>query len=238
MTTIEESICKLQDKLQGIPKKFAFLGGSVLSLLITERSVDAIRVTKDIDVVMDIQSRKEFHSVDAMLESIGFKHDTREDAPICRWICDGITVDVLPIQEDVLGWNSKWFDSALDNAEIRTIAGKSVRIISAPYFVALKLEAFEDRGKGDFLMSTDFEDIICLFNGRGTIVDEISASGIVRDGLAKKFKEYLKSSDLEDAVEGFVQTERNPEQCKRRIMSRFASVASLVVSIKGLDNSI
>lgn len=227
MTVIEESICKLQDKLQGVPKKFAFLGGSVLSLLITDRTVDAIRVTKDIDIMMGIKSRKEYHRIDEMLESLGFKHDTREDAPICRWIYDGITVDVLPIQEDVLGWNSKWFDSALDNAEIMTIAGKPVRIISAPYFVALKIEAFEDRGKGDFLMSTDFEDVICLFNGRSTIVDEISASATLRDGLSKRFKEYLKSSDFEDAVEGFVQTERNPDQSKRRILSRFAAVASL-----------
>lgn len=226
MTVIEESICKLQDKLQGVPKKFAFLGGSVLSLLITDRRVDAIRVTKDIDIMMDIQSRKEYHSIDEMLERLGFKHDTREGAPICRWVCDGITVDVLPIQEDVLGWKSKWFESALDKAETRILEGRSVRVITAPFFVALKLEAFEERGKGDFLMSTDFEDVICLFNGRSSIVEEIAASDVLRDGLAEKFKEYLKSTDLEDAVEGFVQTERNPEQCKKNILSRFAAVAS------------
>ena len=45
--------------------------------------------------------------------------------------------------------------------------------MSPPYFVALKLEAFEDRGSRDFLYSTDFEDVICLFNGRESIVEEI-----------------------------------------------------------------
>lgn len=227
MTTIEEAICKLQDKLQGVNKRFAFLGGSVLSLLITDKSVDSIRVTKDVDVMMDIKSRKEYHGVDEMLERMGFRHDTREDAPICRWICEGVTVDVLPIQEDVLGWNSKWFDAALDHAQTIVIDGRSIPVIAAPYFVALKLEAFEDRGNGDFLTSTDFEDVICLFNGRPSIVEEIAATNDLREGLAKKFRVYLQSQDIEDAVEGFSQTERQPDRCKNMILKRFAEVAAL-----------
>lgn len=227
MTSIEAAICKLQDKLTGVNRRFAFLGGSVLSLLITDKTVDSIRVTKDVDVMMDIKSRKEYHGVDEMLERMGFRHDTREDAPICRWICDGVTVDVLPIQEDVLGWNSKWFDAALDHAESIMIEGRTVPVIAAPYFVALKLEAFDDRGEGDFLTSTDFEDVICLFNGRPSIVDEIAASKVLRDGLAAKFRTYLQSRDVEDAVEGFALTERQPERCKRAILERFTAVAAL-----------
>ena len=227
MTAIEEAICKLQDKFQGVNRRFAFLGGSVLSLLITDKTVDSIRVTKDVDVMMDIKSRKEFHGVDEMLERMGFRHDTREDAPICRWICEGVTVDVLPIQEDVLGWNSKWFDAALDHAETIVIDGRAIPVIAAPYFVALKLEAFEDRGKKDFLTSTDFEDVICLFNGRSSIVDEIAASNVLREELAAKFRTYQQSQDMEDAVEGFAQTERQPERCRRVILERFRAIAAL-----------
>ena len=227
MTAIEEAICKLQDKFQGVNRRFAFLGGSVLSLLITDKTVDSIRVTKDVDVMMDIKSRKEYHGVDEMLERMGFRHDTREDAPICRWICEGVTVDVLPIQEDVLGWNSKWFDAALDHAETIVIDGRAIPVIAAPYFVALKLEAFEDRGKKDFLTSTDFEDVICLFNGRPSIVDEIATSNVLREDLAAKFRTYQQSQDMEDAVEGFAQTERQPERCKRVVLERIRAIAAL-----------
>ena len=107
MTTIEAAILHLNEKLQGVPFDFAFLGGSVLTLLITDKTADAIRVTKDVDVMMSIRTRKEYHLADSELEQRGFKHDTREDAPVCRWICDDVTVDVLPIREDVLGWNSR-----------------------------------------------------------------------------------------------------------------------------------
>ena len=78
--------------------------------------------------------------------------------------------------------------------------------------------------------STDFEDVICLFNGRESIVDEIASCDALRAGLAAKFSEYLESPELDDAVEGFVQTESNPENCKRCILERFGKVAALSAS--------
>ena len=86
--------------------------------------------------------------------------------------------------------------------------------------------AFEDRGKRDFFTSTDLEDIICLFNGRETIVEGIASSEKFRKGLAAKFKEYLASRDLEGVIEGFVQTEDSPEARKDEILKRFRSVAA------------
>lgn len=227
MTKIEESILKLDRRLKELPYEFAFLGGSVLSLLVTDPVADTIRVTKDVDVMMNIRTRKEYHQVDRLLEKLGFHHDTREDAPICRWIYEDVTVDVLPIREDVLGWNSKWFEAALGEASTITCENRAIRIVSAPYFVALKLEAFEDRGKRDFFSSTDFEDVICLFNGRENIVDEIAACASLRAGLAVKFAEYLACHDVEDAVEGFVQTEDNPMARKDSILNRFRAVSKL-----------
>jgi hypothetical protein len=62
------------------------------------------------------------------------------------------------------------------------------------------------------------------------ICEEIASCHAIRSGLASKFVDYLKSQELEDAVEGFVQTESNPEFRKKCIMDRFAKVAELVAS--------
>ena len=97
----------------------------------------------------------------------------------------------------------------------------------SPYFVALKIEAFEERGRRDFLCSTDFEDIICLFNGRDSIVEEIAGDENLAEPLARKFAEYLKSPELEDAIDGFVQTETETAKRKAAIISRFKLVAAL-----------
>lgn len=225
MNGITASIVALNEKLAGTSFDFAFLGGSVLSLLVDDPTVDAIRVTKDIDVVVGVRTRNEFHREERELESLGFKHDTSEDAPICRWLADGIEVDVLPMREEVLGWKSEWFEQALLAAREVEIEGHVVKVVTAPFFVALKLEAFEDRGNGDFIASTDFEDVICLFNGRPGVVDEILSEAVVCNGIRTKFSRYVKDADLEDAVLGFVQTESSPEERFRAIMSAFRRLA-------------
>ena len=93
--------------------------------------------------------------------------------------------------------------------------------------MALKLEAFEDRGNGDFIASTDFEDVICLFNGRPGVVDEIFSEAVVCNGIRTKFSRYVKKADLEDAVLGFVQTESSPEERFYAIMSAFRRLAGV-----------
>ena len=226
MSAIEDAIVKLDAKLRGVPFEFAFLGGSVLTLLVTDKSVDPIRVTKDVDIIMNIRTRKEFHKADSELERRGFRHDTRENAPICRWILDDVTVDVLPIREEVLGWRSRWFEESLAAAETVQVGGIAVRVITPPYFVALKLEAFEDRGHKDFLSSTDFEDVICLANGRKELANEIMNCENLRGGISQNFKDYLTHPELEDAIDGFVQTESAPDVRKKRIMEAFRAIAS------------
>jgi len=225
MNDVERSIVALNDKLNGMPFDFAFLGGSVLSLLVNDPVADAIRVTKDIDIIANVRTRKDFHHEERELEARGFKHDTREGAPICRWVMDDIVVDVLPVREDVLGWKSRWFEEALAASKIIEIEGHAVRVIAPPFFVALKLEAFEDRGKGDFLVSTDFEDVICLFNGRREIVDEILAEPTVCDGICERFSRYVENPDLATAVEGFVQTENDSTNRFNAIISAFSRLA-------------
>ena len=45
-----------------------------------------------------------------------------------------------------------------------------IRVVTAPYFIATKIEAFRGRGRGDFLASHDLEDLIFVIDGRSSIV--------------------------------------------------------------------
>ena len=46
--------------------------------------------------------------------------------------------------------------------------------------------------------------------------------------FAGKFAAYLLQPELEDAVEGFVQTEDDPDLRKRLVLGRFRAVANLM----------
>jgi hypothetical protein len=41
-----------------------------------------------------------------------------------------------------------------------------IRVVTAPYFIATKLEAYKGRGKGDFVGSHDLEDLVSVVDGR------------------------------------------------------------------------
>src|ERR1700728_3120795 len=59
-----------------------------------------------------------------------------------------------------------------------------IRLITAPLFLAAKLEAFRGRGGGDYYASHDLEDVIALIDGRAELVGEITAStGELREFL-------------------------------------------------------
>jgi hypothetical protein len=62
----------------------------------------------------------------------------------------------------------------------------TVKIFTAAYFIASKLEAYKSRGNNDGRSSTDFEDIIFVLNTRNTIWQDLQ-------NAPKDVKEYLKN---------------------------------------------
>lgn len=97
---------------------------------------------------------------------------------------------MMPIDEDVLGFSNKWYPPAIASAELRSIAGSEIRVVTPVYFVATKLEAFHGRGANDVAMSHDVEDIVTVVDGRPEIVGEIAsaASGCVGLNRAQSVK--------------------------------------------------
>jgi hypothetical protein len=90
-------------------QQLTFVGGAVAGLLITDPANPAVRPTEDVDIVAEAVVLKEFHQVEKQLRACGFVQDMRPQAPICRWLADGVTVDVMPSEEKVLGFANRWY---------------------------------------------------------------------------------------------------------------------------------
>lgn len=76
-----------------------FLGGCATGLLITDQAAPPIRVTKDVDAIVPVLSRAEYYQLSEKLRAKGFKEDTSDDAPICRWLAKDVILDVMPADE-------------------------------------------------------------------------------------------------------------------------------------------
>ncbi len=59
---------------------------------------------------------------------------------------------------------------------VKLSSGKALRLLPAAYFLATKLEAFDHRGGGDFLLNRDMEDVVTVVDGRPEIVEEVRNS--------------------------------------------------------------
>ena len=158
-------------------REVAFLGGATTGLLITDKAAPEVRPTNDVDVIIEILSRSDYYKLEDNLHSLGFKQSMESDDPLCRWIINDIKVDVMPADEAILGFSNKWYSPAIKNASKIYLENKiEIKIVTAPYFLATKIEAFEGRGKGDFIASYDMEDIVAVIDGRTELMEELETS--------------------------------------------------------------
>jgi len=199
-----EMLCKVADALGDLREEVVFVGGAVVNLLLTDPAAVATRPTDDVDVIIEIGGEAERVALRERLVRQGFGEDSSEDAPICRWTTRGIKVDVMPTDSSILGFSNRWYRDALRNAKRATPPGCSpIWVITAPYFVATKIEAFRGRGGGDYLASHDIEDLIVVVDGRQELVDEIDAAPAdLRDYVSEAIGELLQDEDFLDALPG------------------------------------
>lgn len=140
------------------------------------------------------------------LRQAGFTEDLGEQALTCRWRHGSLTVDVLALSREVLGFTNIWYEPALKHAAPVTLPhGQSIRVVTAPFFLATKMEAFRGRGRRDFQASHDLEDFVAIVDGRESLLDEIAQSPRdLRDYLAEAAKSLLAESRFLDVLPGFV----------------------------------
>jgi Nucleotidyl transferase AbiEii toxin, Type IV TA system len=187
----------------------AFVGGATIALWITDQAAPEPRVTKDVDLVVEVASRLAWYDFEARLRAHGLRHDTSSPV-ICRWKVgspgDELLVDLMPSDAAILGFENQWQRPALDHAKTLSLpSGRQVQAISPPYLIATKLEAWNGRGNGDHLRSHDLEDVISLIDGRVEIIDEVKeAPRDLRSFLSREISTLLDQPRFLDAIDGTV----------------------------------
>ena len=197
-----DMIAFVAERLGELCDQVVFVGGAVVGLLVTDPAAHAARSTDDVDVIVQAATYSEHTRLEEYLRRRGFRNGTVTGDPICRWRVEGAAVDVMPTEESVFGFRNRWYNAAMQNATVRTLRPDlRIRLISAPCFVATKIDAFNDRGNGDYQGSRDIEDIISVVDGREELPAEVSASQQdIRDFVAERFDVFLHDEDFLDAL--------------------------------------
>jgi hypothetical protein len=186
--------------------ELVFVGGTVTGLLITDEAAADPRTTLDVDAIAEITSYAEYAAFGDRLRALRFQEDTREGAPLCRWVRHGTTLDVMPLNEKILGFSNRWYRAAMRSSVTHRLSNDlEIRIVTGPFFIATKLEAFKGRGRGDFFGSRDLEDLISVVDGRPALATEVQAGAAdLRAYVRAEINGLLATPGFLDALTGYL----------------------------------
>ncbi len=185
-------------------RQVAFVGGCTTGLLLTDDfTLEQVRHTDDVDLIVHVVGQMGWADLQAKLRSRGFRDIISDDGPICAMALGELRVDFMPDDPSILGFSNRWYREALSTAEDFPITGDiCIRLVTPAFFIATKLEAYLGRGNNDPLSSQDIEDILNLFDGRHTLVEEIdSASRELKKYIAEQLDNLLADSNFDYAVQ-------------------------------------
>lgn len=181
----------------------------------------------DVDVIVEVASRLAYNRLEERLRERGFRNDLSEGAPICRWVAGIVVLDVMPIEKSILGFGNSWYKLSFDKAkEVMLRDEIAVRVVTAPYYLATKMEAFLGRGNNDYLGSQDLEDMLAVVDGRPELLGELAKEGQeLRDYLSRSFTGLLRKEEFIEAIPGHLPPDEASQGRMPKILERIREIA-------------
>lgn len=224
------SIGDVAELLGDLRDEVVFVGGAAIPLLITDDAAGEERATYDVDIVVEATSPATYYAVADRLRGLGFSEDRHDDPPvICRWKHGPYRVDVMPVDGGFMGFHGAWFRAVCDRSwSFEVKSGVAVRLARAPELLATKVEAFRDRGKGDYVVSKDIQDFVAIVNGRAELLQELTdAPADVRKFVGETVARWLQDDDFMEAVPGQLHGDEASQHRVPMVVARLRSIGEL-----------
>jgi predicted nucleotidyltransferase len=196
LATVARQIRPLLDEV-------VFVGGAIAELYRKVPVLPAARVTTDTDAICHAMSYTEYSRLGARLQELGFSQSLAAADPPYRWRSAAGVLDLMPMDEQVLGFTNRWYAYGLAHPDrVQLAVDLEISILSPPAFLATKLAAFADRGSADPHRSHDLEDIVALVAGRPGLVDEVTAAPFeLRGWIGEQVAAFLRRAEASELID-------------------------------------
>lgn len=113
---------------------------------------------------------------------------------------------MMAMSPEILGFSNCWYPETVRTAmTVELRPGLRIRLVAPASFVATKLEAFANRGKGDYLVSHDLEDVLIVVDGRPELPAEMAeASAELRAAVRGHLLPLLADDNFVNALPGLI----------------------------------
>lgn len=206
--------------------RLVFVGGCTTALYITDPiTLESVRATDDVDLIVDLAGFAAWAELMETLRQRGFAEAPDENV-LCRMKLGDLKVDFMPADPAILGFSNQWYGRGIETAVTAALDdGLEIRRLTAPLFIATKLEAYRGRGGGDLIGSRDAEDILLLVDGREELGDEIGeADADIKTYIAEQIGGVLGDPNFDHFLQGNI---RGPTGRADIIYDRLEAIANL-----------
>ena len=185
--------------LKELKDQMIFVGGSVVNLYVDDEAAEEVRQTDDVDVTINLINYNAWVQMQERLAELGFNPDPKGHS-ICSYLYKGIPVDIMTSEDDSSGGGNEWYKIGNKNLWNKKVREETIKILSAPCFLATKFKAFNNRS-GDYRASHDFEDIIYVLNNRTTVIEEIENDHPkIKQFLKEEFTKVYENLSFEEII--------------------------------------
>ncbi len=226
MSAIERVLAEVAEEVEWIVPPPVFIGGATIGLFLDNFGRSQLRPTKDVDcIVPALVSRSSWFALEEALRSRNWHPNV--DGPVCRYRSPrGHLVDFLAVHPEIQGFAGRWFAAALASARAHVVGGKELWVPDAAHLLACKLEAYEDRGAADPLVSKDLEDIVALIDGCGTLLDAVARAPVaVRAYVGERVAVLVTNEEAMEAVAGHLPRGGDVSARLRKVQARLLGLA-------------
>jgi hypothetical protein len=170
-----ERLAAVARALGPLHARAVYVGGAVVGFYADREPQEELRITKYVDFFLEIATLSELEDLRLQLRQQGFQQSA-EDPVLCRFRLDDIRVDVMATRELAWAPANPWFEPGLQHLWKAVWDGIDFHLLSAPFFLATKLSAFNSRGGSDPRASHDIEDMVYVLQHREGIGAELAAA--------------------------------------------------------------
>jgi hypothetical protein len=106
--------------------EIVFVGGATVGLWITDPAAPEPGPTKDVDVIVEVATRREYNSFERRLREHRFRQD-QQSGIVCRWLHaeSGLILDAMPTDASILGFTNRWHVAAVPHALERELPSRT-----------------------------------------------------------------------------------------------------------------
>lgn len=90
-------------------EQVVFVGGCATGLLLDDAALMDVRPTEDVDAIAEVASLAGYHRLAEQLMQRGFKQTMEDNTPPFRWYWNRMQLDLVPLDEKVLGFANPWY---------------------------------------------------------------------------------------------------------------------------------